>query len=561
MFVPILQPTSPPALVPAVASDRAVAAASKLDAFEIVCLVGKGGFGKVMLVRLASAAAASDATALYAMKVMKKDVLARRNALRDAQAERDILAVLGGKLDDDDGPCPFIVRLHAAFQSKSRLYLVMDFAAGGEIMWHLRQAAALSEEDARFYAAELLVALEYLHKRRILHRDIKPENVLLGADGHLLLTDFGLAKDLGGFEEDEEGGEGKRKHSWCGSEDYMAPEIIAREEHAGTPADWWAFGIFLFDCLVGHPPFSPLHEVPAGPENEKAEKKTRKRLHDRILKAKVKLPSFLTSQCHSLIRSLLTRNPDRRLTDPAAIRAHPWFRNVDWDAVGAKRMTPPIIPVQPDGAVAPTGCFSPSLTQGLNHSAPHSPLALAGSPTSTDVLAAMSAPMAVPIPVPNPSGSAPVAANDGVGIWEGFSFVAPGMEVHFELAAPSNGLAREHLSTAGSGVDGGQPKGQHQHHQIRASHSPLSSPPPPMCASFLPSLGPAALLHASVAASSHPGMPSTPPLLLTPLSSPRTSLFPAVELQLAAEVAEFSLDAEQAVKVKDEKDVTVPPGS
>lgn len=110
-------------------------------------------------------AAPSNAYSLYAMKLMKKDVLARRNTLRDAHAERDILAVLGGKLDDDDGPYPFIVRLYAAFQTKSRLYLVMDFAACGEIIWHLRRPSLLSEEHARFYSAELLVVFDFLQRR------------------------------------------------------------------------------------------------------------------------------------------------------------------------------------------------------------------------------------------------------------------------------------------------------------------------------------------------------------------------------------------------------------
>lgn len=527
------------------------ASAARLDAFEIVCLVGKGGFGKVMLVRLKAHGdegvcgvlegfdGGADMGALYAMKVMKKEVLAERNALRDAQAERDILALLGGKLGG--GECPFIVRLHAAFQSSTRLYLVMDFAAGGEIMWHLRQQAMLSEEAARFYAAELLVALEFLHERRILHRDIKPENVLLAGDGHLLLTDFGLAKDLGG--ENAPGAYfAKRKHSWCGSEDYMAPEIIAREEHAGAPADWWAFGVFVYDCLVGHPPFSPLHEMSSKGAKGASEEKTRKKLHDRIVKAKFKLPSYLTSQCHSLIRALLTRDPDKRLTDPAAIRAHPWFRSIDWDAARAKKLTPPIIPpVACSGP--PTACFSPSLTQ-TDHSAPHSPLALSSSGPSHLASGVGAATGAVPIPI-----AAPTAPVDGADIWQGFSFVAPDMEVHFELAAaPANGAANQASPAP----------------LVLPSNSPgWSNPAAPISPGFVlgsshsPSAPSSFTLHQSqglsLSGSTGTGFgphPSTPPLL-TPCASPRMNgqAFPAAELQLATEVAKFSLDAEEAVRV------------
>lgn len=559
------------------AGRAAVAAAGKLNAFEIVCLVGKGGFGKVMLVRLKGAGGADGE--LYAMKVMKKDILASRNALRDAQAERDILALLGCREEE----CPFIVRLHAAFQSPTRLYLVMDFAAGGEIMWHLRQQAMLSEEHARFYAAELLVALEFLHDRRILHRDIKPENVLLGQDGHLLLTDFGLAKDLSGFDDPDVA----QKHSWCGSEDYMAPEIIAREHHTGKPADWWAFGIFVYDCLVGHPPFSPLHEYSA----KAVETKTRKRLHDRILKAKFKLPPYLTSSCHKLIRALLTRDPQKRLTDPAAIRNHPWFKTIDWDLVRSKQMTPPIIPA---AGSSPTACFSPSLTQ-MDHSAPHSPLVLSSPAMHPTVTAS--------VPVPKCSaGASPSASStlpaDGVGIWEGFSFVAPGMEVHFELAGSRTGDNAGAVSSgaAGAAFDGNSSGpggvlsldclslgGQSQGHgQGQAQWSPPlgSSPMAPSFAALPPFAlspnGAAAAAAAAIGSVSPAGPPTdafgvpgggaaacgnfalggggfttSSPVFRTPCGSPTSSfaVAPATELQLAAEVAEFSLDAEAAVRV------------
>lgn len=515
-------------------------AASRLSAFEIVCLVGKGGFGKVLLVRHRA-----EPDSLYAMKVMKKSVLASRNAVRDAQIERDVLAMLGHY------ECPFIVRLHAAFQTEKRVYLVMDFAAGGEIMFHLRQQAMLSEDQARFYAAELLVALEFLHSKRVLHRDIKPENVLLGRDGHLLLTDFGLAKDLSSYDDPD----AEQKHSWCGSEDYMAPEIIAREPHTGKPADWWAFGVFLYDCLCGHPPFSPLHEV----NGKTPEKKNRKRLHDRILKCKFKLPAYLTSPCHSLLRGLLTRDPNKRLCDPVAIRSHPWFASIDWNMARAKLLTPPIVPTT---GSSPTACFSPSLTS-MDYSAPHSPIALPNASSS------------LPIPVPGANskillrqpghqGASPLASPkigpstpgpEGVGIWQGFSFVAPGMEVHFELARSERTLAtsttmastatgerlvttattiNDFAAAATTCVDGPPEK-----RDLRESRcSPFASSPtlpfPHLPAFTLHSTDPFHLVSPTV----------------TPCASPVAAFTapPSVD-QLAAEVAEFSLDAEEAVRV------------
>lgn len=379
----------------------------RLDAFHIVCLIGKGGFGKVFMVRHKATAA------VYAMKVMEKEVLIKRKAVQDAHSERDILAMVGQKR------APFIVRLHVAFQTSKRVYLVMDFASGGELMFHLRREAMLSETSAKFYAAELLVALETLHNMDIVHRDIKPENVLLDGEGHLVLTDFGLAKEVSGL--------GEQAHSWCGSEDYMAPEIISRISHAGKPADYWAYGVFIYDCLCGQPPFSPLHEKG---------KLTRKRLHERILKCKYKLPPYLSPQCHSLLRKLLTKDPSKRLTNPAEIRNHAWFVGIDWDAVEKKQMAVPIVPSHS----SPTACFSPSLTK-VDCSAPHSPVAMAGGASA-------------PIPV---AGAKVATTTDCM--WQGFSFVAPGMEVHFELAPAAVKVENvpTHDGIVGIGLDGSSP--------------------------------------------------------------------------------------------------------
>lgn len=441
----------------------------RLDAFDIVCLIGKGGFGKVFLVRHKATAT------VYAMKVMEKEALIQRKAVQDAHAERNILALVG------QSDIPFIVRLHIAFQTSRRVYLVMDFASGGELMFHLRREAMLSEEAARFYAAELLIALESLHEMDIIHRDIKPENVLLDSNGHLVLTDFGLAKEIGGLED--------QAHSWCGSEDYMAPEIVARKTHAGKPADYWAYGIFVYDCLCGQPPFSPLHEKG---------KLTRKRLHERILKCKYKLPAYLTPQCHSLLRKLLTKDPAKRLTNPAEIRAHPWFRTIDWEKLRKRELTPPILPSQG----SPTACFSPSITK-LDYSAPHSPIHLSSAVEGASL----------PIAIGEESEKGGQNSQTSDSIWQGFSFVAPGMEVHFELAPtmaerPVQNEVDVGFALSGGGMDG-----------------PIF-------------LGPTQSTVGPV------------------MSSPTTSRAIDVENALIAEVEAFTLDATEAVEiVEGEKDL------
>eukprot|EP00172_Hildenbrandia_rubra_P003160 Plantae.Rhodophyta-Hildenbrandia_rubra.ctg47140.p1 GENE.Plantae.Rhodophyta-Hildenbrandia_rubra.ctg47140~~Plantae.Rhodophyta-Hildenbrandia_rubra.ctg47140.p1 ORF type:complete len:497 (-),score=101.01 Plantae.Rhodophyta-Hildenbrandia_rubra.ctg47140:222-1517(-) len=303
----------------------------RLDDFEPEALIGRGATGKVLLVRHVRTGEP------YACKVMSKAQLGTKGAAGVALTERNVLAMVG---EGEEERCSFIVRLVAAFQTKRRLFLVMDFAAGGELMFHMRKEAMINEEDARFYAAELVCALEYLHGKGIVHRDIKPENVLLDKDGHVVLTDFGLSKDINGLDE--------QAHSWVGTEEYMAPEIIARDVHKGYAADWWSLGVFVYDMLVGHPPFSPLRE----------KNFSRKKLHERILRAKFKLPTYLDPSACQLIKCLLKRDPGKRLVDPKEIRKHAFFKGVNWKKLERRELTPPIQPPQHNT----TACFSPTLT-------------------------------------------------------------------------------------------------------------------------------------------------------------------------------------------------------
>lgn len=175
----------------------------QLEHFKILKVIGRGSFGKVYLVQK------KDTSEYYAMKTLKKDVILRRNQKNNTQAERLILEKIRS---------PFIVRLHFAFQNPEKLYFVMDFLNGGELFYHLRREQRFSEERTRFYAAEIILALETLHENGIIYRDLKPENVLLDCEGHIKLTDFGLSKI--------KKTENEVSHTFCGTPEYLAPEII-----------------------------------------------------------------------------------------------------------------------------------------------------------------------------------------------------------------------------------------------------------------------------------------------------------------------------------------------
>ena len=210
--------------------------------FDKSYFLGKGGFEKLFQLWHKSS------MCIYAMKAMEKDGRAKRKAVQDGHKERNILAyaMLGER------NAPFIVRHHVAFRALKCVYLVMDVAICGELMFHLRQKAMLGEEAGIFYATELLIAIEAMHSMNICHKDIKPGNLLLDGEKHVILTDFGVAKEVNGSSEED--------HSWCGSEDYMALEALARKSHAEKPADYWAFGVCLYDCLYGEPLLSLLRE-------------------------------------------------------------------------------------------------------------------------------------------------------------------------------------------------------------------------------------------------------------------------------------------------------------
>ncbi|KAK7265741.1 hypothetical protein RJT34_33364 [Clitoria ternatea] len=286
--------------------------------FEILRLVGQGAFGKVFLVRKNRDDDCFDGggggDGVFAMKVMRKDTIIKKNHVDYMKAERDILTKVVH---------PFIVQLRYSFQTKSKLYLILDFINGGHLFFHLYRQGIFSEDQARLYTAEIVSAVSHLHKNGIVHRDLKPENILMDAHGHVMLTDFGLSKEI-----DEAG----RSNSMCGTTEYMAPEILLGKGH-NKDADWWSVGILLYEMLTGKAPFTHTN---------------RKKLQEKIIKEKVKLPPLLTSEAHSLLKGLLQKDPSTRLgSGPNGndqIKRHKWFRAINWTKLEARELEPKFKP-------------------------------------------------------------------------------------------------------------------------------------------------------------------------------------------------------------------------
>ncbi|GAB5372560.1 hypothetical protein AAMO2058_001676100 [Amorphochlora amoebiformis] len=249
------------------------------------------------------------------MKVLRKKDVVDRDVVDNIQLERKVLETVDH---------PFLVALRYAFQTPAKLYMVMDYIPGGEIFNLLASKHELTVEDTKFYAAELIVALEHLHSLHIIYRDLKPENILLHADGHIALTDFGFAKT--GLTKD-----GKTR-SFCGTVDYMAPEVITKSGH-GQGVDWWALGVVLYEMSVGRMPFNGAN---------------RKATQHAICNHKLKFPKYFDFEMRMLLKGLLNRNVKKRLGcgkgGPKDIKAHEIFESIDWTVVEKKGLTPPFIP-------------------------------------------------------------------------------------------------------------------------------------------------------------------------------------------------------------------------
>ena len=278
-----------------------------IEDFTIIKVVGKGSYGKVLLVKK------NKEETIYAMKIMKKISMVKKNQVDHIKTERRILELIDH---------PFINKLKYAFQTEQKLYLVTDYCPGGELFFHIQRVERFNEEAAKFYAGQIILAVEHLHKNNIIYRDLKPENVLIDRKGFIKITDFGLSK--------ENIVDNKSAKSFCGTPEYLAPEIILNKGH-GKPVDWWSLGNLIYEMLTGIPPFYC---------------KDRDILFDTIINEEPEYPEYLSNEVIDLIQKLLIKNPDKRLGSNGAdeIKNHIFFNGMNWEKLFNKKIKPPFIP-------------------------------------------------------------------------------------------------------------------------------------------------------------------------------------------------------------------------
>ncbi|SPQ18317.1 7bd7514d-69f3-4cc1-ab38-dad2b3a67aa3 [Thermothielavioides terrestris] len=298
--------------------------------FEPIRCLGKGTYGTVLLVKQRSTGR------LYAQKQFKKaSLVVHKKLVEQTKTERQILESVNRH--------PFVVKLYYAFQDQEKLYLILEYGQGGELFTHLSTERMFSEETAAFYMAEMVLALSHLHDNLgVVYRDLKPENCLLDAQGHLLLTDFGLSKVAVD--------DADACNSMLGTVEYMAPEVILGKKY-GKAVDWWSLGALGVDLMTGHPPFR-------GPNNAK--------IQDNIVRQKLSLPFFLSPDAKDLLTRLLRKDPTKRLgynmpKDLTTIKKHRFFRKIDWKSLAARELEPPIRPLITDPELAEN--FSPEFTE------------------------------------------------------------------------------------------------------------------------------------------------------------------------------------------------------
>ncbi|KAK2075312.1 hypothetical protein P8C59_009447 [Phyllachora maydis] len=299
--------------------------ATKLTAHDFCRLrtLGTGTFARVVLARLANDPE-PERSRVYALKMLRKTEVIRLKQIDHVQHERRILADVSGH--------PFITNLLASFSDRDFLYLVLDYVPGGELFSYLRKFRRFDEPATRFYAAEIVLVLEYLHEQQggVAYRDLKPENLLLDASGHVKLVDFGFAKRLGSSEDDHP----HETYTLCGTPEYLAPEVIQNKGHT-TAVDWWALGILIYEFLTGYPPF--WHQNPI-------------EIYKQIVEKSVIFPQVpaISDAAKDIVRQLCTVDRSRRLGNISGragrVKAHPFFAGVDWDAVLQRRHPGPVVP-------------------------------------------------------------------------------------------------------------------------------------------------------------------------------------------------------------------------
>ena len=281
------------------------------DDFDEIKVLGRGSFGKVLLVRY------KKNNQLYAMKILKKAVIMMKKEEDHTKTERKILEKISH---------PFIVSLFFAFQDENKLYLITEFMQGGELFYHLHREKFFSIDRTKFYAAEIVLALEHLHRNKCIYRDLKPENILLGKDGHIKLTDFGLSKIV--FEEKNN----EKAFTICGTPEYLAPEILEDKGYDQT-VDWWSLGALIYEMLVGYSPFKLKKGQQLNLENYKKQ---------------IPLFNHFTPEAKKIIRELLVVEPKKRLgygkNGTENVKKHPFFKGINWTDLYNKKIKPSFKP-------------------------------------------------------------------------------------------------------------------------------------------------------------------------------------------------------------------------
>lgn len=304
--------------------------------FELLRVIGRGSYAKVLMVEL------KKTKRIYAMKVIKKQLVTEDDDIDWVQTEKHVFETASNH--------PFLVGLHSCFQTSSRLFFVIEFVKGGDLMFHMQKKSKLHEEHARFYSAEIILALNFLHKNGIIYRDLKLDNVLLDHEGHIKLTDYGMCKE--GMVN-----AGDTTQTFCGTPNYIAPEILRGEDYDYS-VDYWALGVLMYEMMAGRSPF----DISCNPNNP--EQNTEDYLFQYILERTIRIPRTISVRAQSVLKQFLNKDPKERLgcifVPPADrgntdftqvidrgftdIQNHPFFKPIDWELLAQKQVTPPYKP-------------------------------------------------------------------------------------------------------------------------------------------------------------------------------------------------------------------------
>ena len=299
-----------------------------LDDYRFLSVLGKGNFGKVMLAEYV------NNNQLCAIKVLKKNFIVENDEVESTKSEKRVFLVANKKKH------PFLLNLYQCFQTENRIYFVMEYISGGDLMWHVQQKK-FSLRRAQFYASEILLALKFLHDNGIIYRDLKLDNIMLTTEGHIKLADYGLCKENMWF--------GNKTRTFCGTPELMAPEIISGEQTYDKAVDWWAFGVLLYQMILTKTPFK-------GDDEEE--------VFNAILTDEPLYPISMSKEAVDIIQKLLTRDAKLRLgsseRDAEEIMEHPYFADVNFDDIFSMKVIPPYKPEVSDPREAK--CFEEEFT-------------------------------------------------------------------------------------------------------------------------------------------------------------------------------------------------------